>query len=132
MHPKSSDVLKRWLDGNQLCRVKKKPHFGPSASPHLALHIENCHSVFQDPWRFLKGWDCFQQPHFGEETRINTIARLIIVAFVLLVLVGNYERLGILALGGVFVLILVLWFTMIPTTRECIHSKKPRYPVLVS
>jgi len=35
-NPKSSDVLKRWLDGNQIYRIEKKENF-----THLVLPFDH-------------------------------------------------------------------------------------------
>lgn len=132
MNPKSSDVLKRWLDGNQIYRLEKKEDFtfGPSLrSQHFTLDSHRFRDWFTDASTFIGRWDCFQETEFPDEKRLNTIARLIVVAFVLLVLVGLEDWLS--ALIGVAVVVLILWFTMIPTTQGATECKKPQYQVIL-
>jgi len=131
-NPKSSDVLKRWLDGNQIYRIEKKENFtfGPSIrSQHFTLDIHRFQDWFTNASTFIGRWDCFQDTEFADEKRLNTVSRLIVVAFVLLIIVGLREWLT--ALIGIALLLLVLWFTMIPTTLGATKSKKPQRQVIL-
>lgn len=126
--PKSATVLKRWLDGNKIYTPNKVKNFrfGPGTlegQQHFTLDFDKIGQWFTDPSRILTSWDAFEHTSYDDEYRINTVTRLIIVAFVLLIVVGVREW-WIVLIVGLF-LILILWSTLIPSTQGSIHSKKP-------
>lgn len=129
MNPKCADVLNKWVDGNQIYHVKKD--FRGLRPPYHKKTTTN-KEWYKHPYEWLKRWDCFPSQNFNEEKQANIISRSIIVVFVLLLLVGSMcESLAILAIAGAFIVILLIWYTIIPTTKDGIRSLFPRNPVII-
>lgn len=126
--PVSSGTLEKWIDGNRIFMKEEEcPAFGPRLQPytHFTFDINAFESYFGDCGGVLGKWDCFQNSDDPEEMRYNTITRLVIVIFILLVVVGVREWLTSLIVGAL--LIVVLWFTTISTGYGGIDSVKPKH-----
>ena len=125
--PKSATILEKWLDGNRIYTQDKPKNFkfGPGTAEgqqHFTLNLHKTRNWFTNPSDALGCWDSFSGTSFADESRMNTITRLIIVAFVLLIIVGVREWTIVLIVG--LFLILILWYTLIPTVTGSIHTKK--------
>ena len=89
--------------------------FTPSINPLYPIcDVQKIKTWFEDPLQLLRCWDCFPNTGMSDEERFNTITRLVIVVAVLLLIVGIGHWWIFLILG--IILILILWFTVIPTT----------------
>jgi len=124
--PKSSTVLKQWLDGNRIYHKKtcKNFRFGPNTvegQKHFSLELNKISEWFTNPSNALQSWDSFKDTYYDDEYRMNTVTRLIIVAFILLVIVG-VRKWWIVLIVGLF-LILILWCTLIPSVQGSTQSK---------
>ena len=123
MYNTSSGVLERWIDGNRVFINERETQarFGPNLKGnHFLFDIER---YFGDCHEILGKWDCFENGDDPEEMRYNTITRLVIVAFVLLIIVSVREWL--IAFVVAVVLIVLLWFTTIPTISQSTKTLKP-------
>ena len=126
--PKASCVLEKWLDGNRIY-VHEKPRtdfrFGPGTAEgaqHFTFDLRKMEEWFKNPSQLLGRWDGFEDTSYSDESRMNTITRLIIVALVLLVIVGVSGWVPVLIVG--FFLLLILWYTLIPSVHGAIRCKK--------
>jgi len=124
--PTSSGVLERWIDGNRIFVNKEDcPTFGPRIHPytHFTFDMNSFESYFGDCGDLFGKWDCFEGSDDPDEVRYNTITRLVIVAFALLIVVSVREWL--LAFVVAMLLIVILWLTTIATLAGSVDSLKP-------
>lgn len=124
--PTSSGVLEKWIDGNRIFVNREEcPAFGPRDHPytHFTFDINSFESYFRDCGDLLSKWDCFEGSDDPDEMRYNTITRLVIVAFTLLIVVSIREWL--LAFIVAMLLVVILWLTAISILPGSINSLKP-------
>lgn len=124
--PASSGVLERWIDGNRIFVNREEcPAFGPRPHPHthFTFDMNSFESYFGDCGDLFGKWDCFEGSDDPDEVRYNTITRLVIVAFALLIVVSVREWL--LAFVVAAGLIVILWLTTIATLAGSVDSLKP-------
>jgi len=128
LNPKSATVLEKWLDGNKIYNPNqvKSFRFGPETPEgqrHFTLDFGKMGDWFINPSKILESWDSFGETSYDDEYRMNTVTRLVIVAFVLLIVVGVRNWIMVLIVG--LFLILILWYTLIPSTQGSVRCKKP-------
>jgi len=125
--PKSSIALKQWLNGNRIYNGNSTKNFtfGPSTiegQPHFSLELNKISKWFTNSSHALQSWDSFEDTYYDDEYRMNVITRLIIVTFILLIIVGVREWFIVLIVG--LFLLLILWYTLIPSVKGSIYSQK--------
>jgi len=131
LNPKSANVLKKWLDGNKLYNTNhvRNFQFGPETSVgqrHLTLDFDKMGNWIIDPSKFLETWDSFEETMYDDEYRMNTVTRSVIVVFTLLILAGVRNWIIVLIVG--LFMILILWYTLIPSSQGSMDCKKPHNP----
>lgn len=123
----SSGILEKWIDGNRVLIKKEEcPYFGPRTGQHshFTFDINSLETYFKNCSGLLCKWDCFEGSDHPEEMRYNTIVRLVIVAFALLVIVSVNEWLSALVVSAL--LVLILWLTTVSTLAQSVDTLKPR------
>lgn len=130
LNPKSANVLEKWLDGNKIYNTNhfRNFQFGPETSGqrHLTLDFDKMGNWVINPSKFLETWDSFEETMYDDEYRMNTVTRSVIVVFTLLILAGVRNWIIVLIVG-LFV-ILILWYTLIPSSQGSMDCKKPHNP----
>lgn len=124
--PKSAEVFSKWIDGNKIYRHTNHNPFDGTKRKKQNQH-SNVMRKCTTPHKFIKRFDPFPHQHFNDEFRINMMSHLTVVVLVLLLVVGCVWNKGLVSIIGVVLVILVLWYTVIPSINSSINSRRPYF-----